>query len=124
MTLARGAALACLVTLGACKNVAPDADVPAVIVDADDASRAALQNAVNDILGTEALLAADALTGSSTLIIERRVPRSIEGSPAAGRTMDPPIQLRLVTDGRNCVLVDGRDGSRHLLVDTVCAAAD
>lgn len=114
-------AVAALLALAACKNVAPDAE-PALIVDPDAASRAALQAAVNGVFGREVLLADDALTTSSLLIIERQMPRSMDGSPAAGRTMDPPVQLQLVTDGANCILVDTRDGSRHILTDTRCVA--
>jgi hypothetical protein len=112
----------CLLAVGACKNVAPDADQPAVIINADDASRAVLQQTVNSVLGTDVLLADDALTDSSMLIIERRIPQSIDGSPAQGRIMETPVQFRLVTDGSNCALIDQRDGSRHLLANTRCVA--
>ena len=107
-----------------CKNVAPDADTWAIIVEPDEMSRTALQSAVNEMFDTEVLLADDALTDTSLLIIERKIPRSIEGSPAQGRNMEMPFQLRLVTDGKDCILVDPRDGSRHILADTRCAAED
>jgi hypothetical protein len=117
----RASALAlCLVAVGACKNVAPDADQPAVIVNADDASRAALQQTINLLLETDVLLADDALTSTSLLTIERKIPQSIDGSPAQGRNMEMPFQFRLVTDGSNCVLIDQRDSSRHLLANTRC----
>jgi hypothetical protein len=114
----------CAVTFTGCKNVAPDADQAAVIVAADAASRAALQQTVNAALHTDVALADDALTGTSILIIERKIPQSIEGSPAQGRTMEMPIQFRLVTDGTNCILVDQRDASRHILADTRCVAEE
>ena len=116
--------IACAMTLAGCKNVAPDADQAAVIVDADAASRAALQQTVNATLHTDVALADDALTETSVLIIERRMPQSIEGSPAQGRNMEMPIQFRLVTDGTNCILVDQRDASRHILADTRCVAEE
>jgi len=116
------AIIACAMTLAACKNVAPDADQAAVIVDPDAASRAALQQTVNAALHTDVALADDALTESSVLIIERKISQSIEGSPAKGRNMEMPIQFRLVTDGANCILVDQRDMSRAVLADTECAA--
>jgi hypothetical protein len=105
-----------------CKNVAPEADQAAVIVDPDAASRAALQEAVNAALHTNVTLADDALTETSILIIERKVPQSIEGSPAQGRNMGMPIQFRLVTNGSECILIDQRDMSRAVLADTVCSA--
>ena len=114
----------CAVSFTGCKNVAPDADQAAVIVDADAASRAALQQTVNAALHTDVTLADDALTDSSVLIVERKMPESIEGSPAQGRTMEMPIQFRLVTDGTNCILVDQRDASRHKLTDTRCVAEE
>jgi len=69
-------------------------------------------------------LAADALTDSSLLIIERAMPRSMDGSPAQGRTMEMPIQFRLVINGDDCILIDQRDESRHVLQDTSCIAAE
>ena len=112
----------CAAAVVACKNVAPDGDQAAVIVDSNDASRAALQQVVNNALNTEVALAADALTDTSLLIIERKVPRSLAGSPAQGRTMDMPIQFRLVSNGSDCILIDQRDESRHKLQDTSCVA--
>jgi len=118
------ALIASAMTLAACKNVAPDADQAAVIISPDAASRAALQQTVNLVLRTDATLADDALTESSVLIIERKIPQSIEGSPAQGRNMEMPIQFLLVTDGANCILVDQRDASRHILADTRCVAGE
>jgi len=104
-----------------CKNVAPDADQAAVIVNPDAASRAALQESVNTALHTDVALADDALTGTSVLTIERKIPQSIEGSPAQGRNMETPIQFRLVRNGSECILIDQRDLSRTVLADTVCS---
>ena len=109
-------------TLTGCQTVDTDLDRPARIVNADADSGAALQAAVNDALDTEVMLADDALTTTSILTVERKVPQSISGSPAQGRTMDPPVRFDLVTNGADCVLVDSRDGSRYLLADTRCAA--
>lgn len=114
----------CAVTFAGCKNVAPDAEQAAVIIGPDAASRAALQETVNAALHTDVTLADDALTNTSVLSIERRTPQSIEGSPALGRNMEMPIQFRLVTDGTNCILIDQRDASRHILADTRCVAEE
>lgn len=108
--------------IAGCKHVAPDADQAAVIVNSTEASRAALQAAVNDALDSEVMLADHALTTTSILTVERKMPQSMSGSPAQGRTMDPPVRFDLVTNGSDCVLVDSRDGSRYLLADTSCAA--
>lgn len=108
-------------TIVACKNVAPDSDQAAVIVDPDAASRAALQETVNAALRTEVTLADDALTDTSILIIEQKLPQSIEGSPAQGRNMEMPIQFRLVRNGSECILIDQRDMTRAVLADTECS---
>lgn len=113
---------ACIVGLMACKNVVDSADQPARIVDPTDASRAALQQALREALHTDVMVADDALTDTSVLIIERKIPQSITGSPAKGRNMDLPVQFRLLTNGTICVLEDQRDKSRHLLADTTCVA--
>jgi len=123
--MARAVILAAiLVAVAGCKDVAPDAEQSAVLINPDDASRAALQQTVNAALGTEVLLADDALTGTSLLVIERNPPQSIEGAPAQGRNMGTPIQLRLVSDGSQCILVDQRDGSRHVLENASCVTEE
>jgi len=115
--------LTALGVVGACcKTVATEPDKAARIIDADDASRAALQRAVDGALKTHVTLADDALTESSLLIIERSPPRNIQGLPSQGRNMDLPIQFRLVINGDDCVLIDQRDRSRHELEDTRCEA--
>ena len=122
--LAIAFAIAGSLALGACKNVAPDADQPALIVEPSDASRAALQATINALLHTDVALSGNALTETSFLFIERRIPRSLDGSPAKGRNMEMPYRFTLLTNGIDCVLVDERDGSRHLLADTTCVPAD
>jgi uncharacterized lipoprotein YbaY len=110
-----------VVAFAGCKNVAPETDQPAVIVNPDSASRAALQAAVNGALQTDVALADDALTQDSLLVIERRIPQTVEGSDAGGRTMQAPIQFQLVLNGADCVLVDQRNQARTILADTDCA---
>lgn len=107
-----------------CQTVATGYDKPARITNPSDESRAALQQTVNAALNTNVTLAADALTDSSLLIIEHAMPRSMDGSPAQGRTMEMPIQFRLVINGDDCILIDQRDESRHVLQDTSCIATE
>ena len=97
-------------------------DVPARITDPTTASRAALQYAVNDALHTKVLLADDAFTDSSVLVIERRQPRTMQDPPATGRIMEPAVKLQLVMNGRDCILIDTRDSSRYVLENTSCVA--
>jgi len=110
--------------IAGCQTVAMGDDRPARITDPTDNSRAALQQTVNAALNTNVTLADDALTASSLLIVERVMPKSIEGSPAQGRTMETPFQFRLVINGDDCILIALHDESRHVLQDTSCIAAE
>ena len=114
--------IAGLTVLAGCQTMATGTDVPARITNPSAASREALQNTVNDALHTEVLLAASALTTSSILVIERNPPRSLQNQAPTGRIMDPPMRFHLVLNNSECILVDQRDESRHLLEDTICAA--
>lgn len=114
------AALACI----GCETMAGSQDRPAIITEPGDASRSALQRAVSEAVGVEVMLADDALTESSILILSRNMPRDIEGSPAQGRIMEPPLRFRLVKSGEDCVLIDERDASRYRLADTTCVEDD
>lgn len=111
-----------LMMLAGCRTTAVDGDVPARITEPTTASRTALQNAVNDALHTDVLLADDALTNSSLLIIERTPPKTMQSPPAMGRIMEPPFRFQLVMHGSDCILVDARDGSRRKLENTRCVA--
>jgi hypothetical protein len=104
-----------------CQTMNAAADVPALIAAPDDASRAALRDTVSGIFGGQNVpLADDALTKSSLLLIERNLRGSLDAPPAMGRVLEEPIRFRLVKSGDECVLVDLRDESRHLLTDTTC----
>lgn len=108
--------------LPACQTLTAEADVAAVITSPTEDSRAALQQAVNKALKTDVLLADNALTETSLLIVEHNPPGSIDAPQAQGRIMDMPVQFRLVMNGRDCILVDTRDESRHILANTTCVA--
>ena len=108
--------------LTGCQTVDTDLDRPARIVNADADSRAALQAAVNEALGTEVLLAEDALTGTSLLTIERWPTGTMDNPVPEGRRLDKPIQFRLVINDSDCVLIDQRNESRHVLENTDCVA--
>ncbi|MGI9205394.1 MAG: hypothetical protein ACR2Q3_15365 [Woeseiaceae bacterium] len=97
-------------------------DKPARIVNPDDASRAALQKVVNAAMHTDVTLADDALTQSSILTIERNPPRTMSNPNPQGRIMEAPFRFRLVTNSGECVLIDDRDQTRHVLSATRCMA--
>lgn len=111
-----------IMSLTGCQTLATDDDVAARITNPTDDTRAALQEAVNDALDTDVMLANDALTDSSVLTIERNPPRSMENLNAQGRNMDMPMQFRLVLNDGDCVLIFTADDSRRKLADTSCVA--
>jgi hypothetical protein len=109
--------------LGACNMNAVHEDRPARIVDPSDASRAELQQVVSGALnGADVMLADDALTESSVLIIERRKTGSLDSPPLSGRDLGRPERFRLVTSGAGCVLVHEKDSARYVLHETECTA--
>lgn len=113
-TLIAAALLASCASPGATRPVA-DEGVPAVLVDPTPQGRAALLQAVTDLVGTRPLLADDALTRESTLILE---PRHMEG-----RETRAPQKIRLVKLGEDCVLIHDGSGRRAVLVENQCKEA-
>jgi len=108
--------------ISACQTMSADQDQPARISPATDASRAVLQETINNALHTNVMLANDALTDSSILTIELNPPGTMQNPNPLGRDMGRPIQFRLVLNQSVCILVDQRDGTRHVLNDTTCVA--
>jgi hypothetical protein len=105
-----------LLALTACSQ-----EQPARIVDPTTRSRAELLRVVTQALGgAPVLLADDALTRASTLVIERNPPRDVQGRPLAGRELGKPQQFRLVKIGSACVLLHENDGERSVLAETTC----
>lgn len=100
----------------------PDIEAePAVIVDPDAQSRAALTRAVAESLDdAEISLAADALTDSSKLVLERRRPTSRESLEGESPSLDRPEEFQLLIQGEACILVHEESGARHMLADTSC----
>ena len=111
-----------LLLLSACQTMSADQDQAARISAATDASRAALQETVNNAMHTNVMLADDALTDSSVLAIELNPPGTMQDPVPLGRDMGKPIQFRLVLNQSDCILIDQRDGTRHVLNDTTCVA--
>jgi hypothetical protein len=96
---------------------------PAVITDPTAEGRAVLARAVSAALGgVPVTLADDALTRTSTLIVERARLRDESGLPVAGRELGAPERFRLVRRGDGCFLVHERTGREVRLEGTSCAA--
>jgi len=122
MKLRMTPAVGLLFLLSACQTMSADQDQPARISAATDASRAVLQETVNNAMHTNVLLADGALTTSSVLTIELNPPGTMENPTPLGRDMGKPIQFRLVLNQEACILIDQRDDTRHILNDTTCVA--
>lgn len=105
-----------------CQSIELGSGQPARIVNADEASRAAVQQAVNTVFGTDVTIAPHALTNSSVLVIERGPQPSMENPNPIGRNMEKPVQLRLVIDETDCILIDTRNNARYSLPNTSCEA--
>lgn len=93
---------------------------PAAIMESTPAGRSDIEQAVTAALGKDVLIADDALTESSVLIVERRIPRTMEGRIGSGRILDPPETFQLVLEGDQCVLVHDRTGEAYPLENTRC----
>lgn len=105
----------------ACKSMPAKGDQPAVIVNPTAESRAELQHVVSDMLfGADVLLADEALTETSVLIIERQRIRSLQNPPLSGRDLGRPERFQLFTTGTGCVLVHESNHARYELAEVEC----
>ena len=98
-------------------------DRPALIVTPTPKGRAALLEAVRSALGSQVVLADDALTRESVLVIERAARRDPAGRRLQGRELGTPERFRLVKSGSACVLIHERSGRRIPLHGTECVEA-
>ena len=106
----------------ACASAATTS-APALIIDSTPSSRADIQHAVATALGTEVLIADEALTTSSLLIIDRRERHTIDGRVGGGRVLDPPETFQLVLDENQCILVHRRTEEAYPLENARCRAS-
>ena len=107
--------------LSACASSQAQEGVPAVITNPTAESRAELQHAVSSALqGAPVTLADDALTNTSSLIIDRTAARDAVGRRLNGRELGRPEQFRLLKQGNQCVLVHENSGKRQVLESVRC----
>jgi hypothetical protein len=119
MCLLRAAALTAV--LAGCVGAGTRTAVPAVIATANAASRAELKRVVGEALGqSNVLLAEDALTTSSELIIEPARPRDATGRLLQGRELTPPQRFHLQLTGTRCELVHESTQRRYPLRSVRC----
>ena len=115
--------LAALLSITGCQTVTAQPDLPALIIDPDEASMASLQTTLSNLFGGQAIeLSNDVLTRSSLLTLEQGQKKSLKTPATNGRIMAAPYKFRLVKNAADCVLIDLRDNSRHQLPNTSCIA--
>ncbi len=92
-----------------------------MIVNPSDASRTELARVVCQAMqGAPVTLADDALTTSSTLVIDHANPRDLSSLPLNGRSLDRPERFELIKHKSRCVLLQSRTGRRWTLRHTEC----
>ncbi len=100
-------------------------DVAAVRVESTPASTTEIRDLVEKALpGRRILLASDAFTESSLVVIERRRHERLEGALATGVAHEAPHRFQLILDGERCELVHLNTGTRHALTRTRCRAEE
>ena len=120
------AVTACLIS-AACQSVGSDepTDVSALVAESTPASTTEIRDVVEKALpGRDILLANDAFTKSSLLVIERRHHERLEGTLSSGAADEAPHRFRLVLDGKKCEIVHLNSGKRHALNQTRCRAEE
>ncbi len=115
--------LAALLTITGCQTVTAQPDLPALIINPDEASMASLQVTLSNLFGGQTIqLFNDVLTHSSVLALEQGQKKSLTTPATNGRIMTAPYKFHLVKNAADCVLIDLRDNSRHTLPNTSCVA--
>lgn len=107
--------------LAACSSLSAE-ERPALIAEQTAQSRSELARVVTAAAGRPVTLADDALTRDSVLTLEQGDP-SRAGRVATGRTLEAPLQLKLVLRGERCVLVRENDGGEWPLEGARCIPA-
>lgn len=126
MTRMRAVVPACLIS-AACLSVGSDepAVISALVAESTPASTTEIRDFVEKALpGRQILLANDAFTKSSLLVIERRRHERLEGMLSSGVADEAPQRFRLVLAGEKCELVHLNSGKRYTLNRTGCRAEE
>jgi len=114
-------ALSLTLLLSACATV-PAQDVPALIINASAQTHEELRRVIGVAFhGAPITLAADALTKTSSISIERSPMRDDRGVLINSRDPGRPEIFELVRSHGQCVLLQKRTGTRTVLRATRCA---
>jgi hypothetical protein len=111
--------------VAACAGAAGPPEMAAVIVEPTEQTRAELARAVEAVYhGAPVLLADDALTTDSSLVLEHAHPVDAQGRLLNGRELGRPEIFDLVIGREGCVLIHRRTGQRTVLRTAHCVAHD
>ncbi len=95
--------------------------VPALLIAPTVESHAELVRVVSEALDrTHVVLAGDALTRDSLLVIERRPLLDARGVRVMGRDLGRPERFQLLKNGRRCYLVYLPEGRHWVLAKATC----
>lgn len=115
--------LIALLSLTGCKSQAEQSMVDARIDDHSEDSMAELHSVVTKALNVKnILLAPDALTKSSRLIIERKNHRSLQQGVMMGRNKERPEVFKLKLKGGVCILLHPASNRSWPLLKSQCKA--
>lgn len=110
---------------GACQTTATP--VPAVLSETSPEVTAALGTAASKALnGVDVTLAPDVLTTSSTLVLETKIPQTLDGNRYTGllndRARPAPDVFKLMKTGNTCYLLHEESGKKMPLGNMKCQA--
>ena len=98
-------------------------DTPARIKVHSQASLAELRATIRTALNNrDVLIASNAFTTSSRLIISRKPIKGPDGRIIDSRTPEEPVIFNLLLNGKRCFVVDKRDARRYELKSATCEA--
>jgi len=111
---------AAVLFLSGCTVSSSAGPAPPLVLESSAQSRMALERGVATLLGRQVMLANDALTEDSTLVIERVAQRDPSGRKIETRVEFGPEIFRLRMQGTQCLLVRQRTQQSVVLDNVRC----
>ena len=116
--------LLALLSLAGCKSLAEQSMRDALIEYHSEESMAELHSVVTEALSVKkTLLAPNALTQSSRLIIERKTHRTLQQGVVMGRSDEMPEIFKLKLKGTECILLHPASNRSWTLLKSRCKAS-
>ena len=110
-----------LLFTAACRLPVTEPDVPALLTNTGPQTLQELEQTLSAAINSaKVTLAADVLTTTSVLVIERGTQGGIGRPPELGRDLGRPYRFQLVINETQCVLVDQQSGTHWPLTSVEC----